>query len=63
MKNLFKGEEKMSQQDIYESLCKNCYIKIQKPSKKDIKKIVMSEYKERCENCGKVTEIVEYIED
>jgi hypothetical protein len=53
----------MSQQDIYENLCRNCYIKIQKPSKKDIKKMVMSEYKDRCDKCGKVSEIVEYIED
>ena len=53
----------MGQQDIYENLCKTCYIKINKPSKKDIKKMVMSEYKERCDKCGKVSEIVEYIED
>ena len=53
----------MSQQDMYYNLCRNCYIKINKPSKKDIKKIVMSEYKEHCDKCGKVSEIVEYIED
>ena len=33
----------MGQQDMYENLCKKCYIKIMKPTKKEIKKIVMSE--------------------
>ena len=36
----------MSQQELYSSLCKKCYIKIFKPSKKDIKKMVMTEYKD-----------------
>ena len=53
----------MSQQDIYENLCKACFIKTCKLNKKDIKKIVMSDYKERCDKCGKVSEIVEYVED
>ena len=53
----------MSQQDIYEMLCKKCFIKIQKPSKKDIKKIVMSDEKYECDCCHRTDFIVEYIEE
>ena len=53
----------MSQQEIYESLCKKCYIRIMKPTKKEIKKIVMSEEEYQCDCCGKTGPIVEYLED
>lgn len=53
----------MSQQDIYESLCKKCFIKVQKPSKKDIKKMVMSDEKYECDCCHRTDFIVEYIEE
>ncbi len=48
----------MSQQDIYESLCKKCFIKVQKPSKKDIKKMVMSDEKYECDCCHRTDFIV-----
>lgn len=53
----------MSQQDIYESLCKKCYIRIMKPTKKEIKKMVMSEEQYQCDCCNKTNYIVEYVED
>lgn len=53
----------MSQQDLYESLCKKCYIRIMKPTKKEIKKMVMSEEEYQCDCCNKTSTIVEYLED
>lgn len=53
----------MGQQDIYDSLCRGCYIRIMKPTKKEIKKIVMSDDKYRCDCCHKTCSIVEYVED
>ena len=53
----------MSQQEIYESLCKKCYIRIMKPTKKEIKKMVMSEEEYQCDCCHKTCSIVEYVED
>lgn len=53
----------MGQQDMYENLCRKCYIKIFKPTKKEIKKIVMSEYEYTCDACHKTDYIVEYVED
>ena len=53
----------MSQQDMYESLCKKCYIRIMKPTKKEIKKMVMSDEEYQCDCCHKTDYIVDYVED
>ena len=53
----------MGQHDMYENLCKKCYIKIMKPTKKEIKKIVMSDDEYQCDCCHKTDYIVEYVED
>lgn len=53
----------MSQQDLYENLCKKCYIRIMKPTKKEIKKMVMSEDEYQCDCCHKTDYIVECVED
>jgi hypothetical protein len=53
----------MGQQDMYENLCKKCYIKIMKPTKKEIKKMIMSEEEYECDCCHKTNYIVEYLED
>lgn len=53
----------MGQQDIFEDLCKKCYIKIFRPSKKEINKMVMSEEKYQCNCCKRDDYIVEYLED
>lgn len=53
----------MSQQDLYENLCKKCYIRIMRPTKKEIKKMVMSEDEYQCDCCHKTDYIVEYVED
>lgn len=53
----------MSQNEMYEDLCKRCYIRIMKPTKKEIKKMVMSEDQYQCDCCKKTDFIVEYLED
>ena len=53
----------MGQQDYFDDLCKRCFIKNVKPSKKEIKKMVMSDEKYVCSCCGKKGYIVEYVED
>ena len=53
----------MSQQELYEDLCKKCYIKLNKPTKNEIKKLVMSEEKYQCNCCHKTDFIVEYVEE
>lgn len=54
----------MSLQDYFEqSLCKKCAIKCYNLSKSDIKRMVMTEYEDRCEKCGRVSVLVDYIED
>lgn len=53
----------MGQQDMYDNLCRKCYIKIIKPTKKEIKKMVMSEEEYECDCCHKTDYIVEYLED
>ena len=53
----------MGQQDMYENLCRKCYIKIYKPGKKEISKIVMSEEKYQCNCCKRSDYVVDYLED
>ena len=53
----------MSQNELYENLCKKCAIKALNLSKSDIKKMVMTEYDDCCDKCGRVQPLVEYIED
>ena len=38
--------------------CKNCYVKLEKPTKKSYKHIVLSNYKESCANCKNVNKLV-----
>ena len=49
----------MSQHETFSDLCKKCYIKINKPTKNEIKKLIMSEEKYKCDCCGKTEFIVE----
>lgn len=44
-------------------LCKKCYLKRHKLSKKHIEKMVMSNWKEECECCGHIDKIVLDIEE
>lgn len=53
----------MSQQEVYTDLCRKCYIKINKPTKSEIKKMVMSDEKYQCNCCKKTDYIIEYVED
>ena len=41
--------------------CKACYVKLKKPSKKDIKKMELTTYKDKCEECGRMDRLVEYV--
>lgn len=38
--------------------CKQCFITIEKPKKKLQKRIVLSNHKEQCENCGRTDRLV-----
>lgn len=49
--------------EAYSDLCKACYIRIMKPSKKEIKKIVMTSYEAECYCCHKTKPIVDFVED
>lgn len=54
----------MSQQEYLEqNLCKKCAIKCCGLSKADIKRMVMTEYEDKCDKCGRVSVLVDYIED
>lgn len=44
-------------------LCRKCFIKICKPTKNEIKHIILTEYKDKCEKCGRTDYIVDYIEE
>ena len=43
------------------NLCKSCYVKIKKPSKRNMKKMGLTSYKDECENCGSLDRLVDYI--
>ena len=43
--------------------CKKCYLKKHKLSKKHIDRIVFTPYVEKCDNCGKIEKLVDYIEE
>ena len=51
----------MSYEETNCNLCKTCYVKLKRPSKKAIKKMVMTTYKDKCENCGRVDRLVDYM--
>lgn len=42
-------------------LCKSCYVKLKRPSKKAIKKMELTSYKGMCEECSRMDRLVEYI--
>ena len=48
--------------EVYGDYCKACYIRICKPSKGEIKRMVMTPYEAECQNCHKIRNIVDYIE-
>ena len=43
------------------NLCRNCYIKLHNPSKKSLKKMELTEYKDQCENCGRMERLVDFV--
>ena len=45
------------------TLCKKCYLKKNKLSKKNIDRMILSNWKEECENCGHIDKIVLDIEE
>lgn len=42
------------------NLCKQCYVELKKPSKKSLKKMVLTEYKALCDECGRIDRLVDY---
>ena len=53
----------MGYQEATFSLCRQCYVVLHKPSKKALKKLILTTYEDRCENCGKTGRVVEYTWD
>ena len=53
----------MGYQEVDQNLCKQCFIKLKRPSKKTIKNMILTTYEDRCENCGKTGRVVEYTWD
>lgn len=54
----------MEQYDyLNKQLCRKCYIKLCRPSKNEIKSIVMTEYQDKCDQCGRISALVDYVED
>ena len=52
----------MSEAD-YGCLCRKCFLKKHKLSKKNLDRIVYTPYVEACEECGKIEKLVDYIEE
>ena len=48
----------MSNATNFYKYCKNCFISIEKPKKKVQKHLVLSNYKEECNNCGRIERLV-----
>lgn len=53
----------MSYQETDCNLCKKCYVKLKRPSKRNMKKMGFTNYKDKCENCGTIDRLVDYIWD
>ena len=54
----------MSQLDYFEqNLCKKCFMKKHKLSRKSIDRIVFTPYMEECDSCHQITALVDYIEE
>ena len=53
----------MSYRETDCSLCKQCYVKLKKPSKRNMKKMGFTNYKDKCESCGSMDRLVDYIWD
>lgn len=49
----------MGYQESDFNLCKQCYVALKKPSKKAIKKVVLTTYKDKCSNCNKIDRLVD----
>lgn len=47
----------------YANLCKKCFLKKHKLSKKRINNMVFTSYLDECDNCGKMERLVEYIKE
>lgn len=54
----------MGQYDyMNQQLCKKCAIKACNLSKADIKRMVMTEYEDHCDKCGRIALLLDYIEE
>lgn len=54
----------MSQYDyINQQLCRKCAMKVFNIRKADASRIVMTDYEDCCDKCGRTSVLVEYIED
>ena len=51
----------MSYHETDFNLCKKCWVQLKKPSKRNMKKMGLTSYKDECENCGSLNRLVDYI--
>ena len=49
----------MGYQEVDFNLCRQCWINLKKPSKKAIKNVFMTVYRDQCENCHKIDRLVD----
>ena len=43
------------------NLCKTCWTRLYRPSKRTIKKSVLTTYEDMCSECGRLNRLVEYV--
>lgn len=51
----------MGYQESDFNLCKQCYVELKKPSKKAIKKVILTTYKDKCNNCQRIDRLVDCV--
>ena len=53
----------MSYHETDFNLCKKCWVQLKKPSKRNMKKMGLTTYKDECANCRSVDRLVDYLWD
>lgn len=53
----------MDDKNLYEYLCPKCYAKHHRLSKHEVKRIVLTDYEDCCDKCGKLCNLVDYVDE
>ena len=48
---------------INQQLCRKCAMKVLNIKKSDVNRMVMTDYEDNCDKCGRLSVLVSYIED